>query len=272
MGQPGEGCALPGRFLPGGEGRWAGGRVAEAHHRRFSAGPGERGVPELRARGAVAHCGRRLGALYEAALGNDRLNPREAADGMAFIPPHQAQDLAAPGDGAPPGEWRGRVWLGRGAEGPLEVAEPAVVVVEQREGHLPALLDGRRRKAFGHAVPVRLVGELLAEVGSVLRAMRLLDRGHPLHSRAHPRHPAPQEVPRWRACQQDRRRPGGACRRGATPPSSARRWYRVWPCPRGWPSSRARGPGRKEDPRGRRGQPARSQVKRHSTQTTRSSR
>jgi hypothetical protein len=87
------------------------------------------------------------------------------------------------------------VWLGRGAAGPLEVAEPAVVVVEQREGHLPALLDGRRRKAFGHAVPVRLVGELLAEVGSVILAMRLLDKGQPLRARAHPRQPAPQEVP-----------------------------------------------------------------------------
>jgi hypothetical protein len=115
---------------------------------------------------------------------------------MDFIPPHQAQDLAAPGDGAQPGEWRGRVWLGRGEEGPLDVAEPEVVGVDQREVHLHALLDGRSRNAFGHAVPVRLVGELLVDVGSVILAIRLLDRGQPLRSRAHLRHPAPPEVPR----------------------------------------------------------------------------
>jgi hypothetical protein len=78
--------------------------------------------------------------------------------------------------------------------------------------------------------------------------------------------------PAWRAGQQDRRTPGGAGRRGAPPPSAAPRWYRCGPCPRGWPAERARGPGRKADPRGRRWQPARSQGQRPSTQTTRSSR
>jgi hypothetical protein len=67
MGQPGEGCALPGRFLPVGEVRLASRMVAEAQPRRFSAGPPERGVTELRARGAGPRCGRRLGALHEAA-------------------------------------------------------------------------------------------------------------------------------------------------------------------------------------------------------------
>jgi len=38
-------------------------------------------------------------------------------------------------------------------------------VVDQREVHRHALLDGRIRKAFGHAVPFALEASFFADVG-----------------------------------------------------------------------------------------------------------
>ena len=149
-----------------------------------------------RARGAVPRSGRRLGALHAAAICDAILHPRAAADVRAFLPEHPAQERAAPGAGAPPGACLGLGWRGRCEEGPREVAAPAVVVVASRQVPRQALLDGRSRQAFGHAVPVRLVGARRADVGAVIRAMRLLEMGPPRRARAHPRHPAPPEVPR----------------------------------------------------------------------------
>jgi hypothetical protein len=48
------------------------------------------------------------------------------------------------------------VGLGRLDNGQLQVRKQTVVVANEREIHLDALLDGRIRKSFGHAVPVGL--------------------------------------------------------------------------------------------------------------------
>jgi hypothetical protein len=59
----------------------------------------------------------------------------------------------------------------------LQVGEQTVVMVNQREVHCDALLDGWIGKAIGHAVPVRRVGQLLATLGQIRLAVRLVDIG-----------------------------------------------------------------------------------------------
>src|SRR5918996_1494678 len=49
----------------------------------------------------------------------------------------------------------------------LQVSEELVVVIDQREVDLDALLHGRIGTALGHALPVGLVGEFFADLGEV---------------------------------------------------------------------------------------------------------
>jgi hypothetical protein len=71
------------------------------------------------------------------------------------------------------------VWLGCFEDGQLQVAEPAVIMVNQGEVHCKTLLHGRVQASLGHAVPVGLVGELLANLGAVVLAMGVRHMGQP---------------------------------------------------------------------------------------------
>ena len=58
-----------------------------------------------------------------------------------------------------------------------QVGEQVVVVIDQREVDLEALLHGRIGKALGYALPVGLVGEFFADLGEVVLAVGILNVG-----------------------------------------------------------------------------------------------
>jgi len=66
----------------------------------------------------------------------------------------------------------------------------------------------------------------------------------------------------------ERQRPGGASPRAAARRLWGHRAGRVWRCPQGWPAWSGQAPAQRADRRARSGRPAKSQVKRPSTQTT----
>ena len=112
MGQDRQRLALAVFFLQAGQILLARRIVAEEQHRRFGEGPLEIRIADLRAGGAVALPRRFLGALDQAAVGHEILDPREAGDIMHLVEQHQAQNLADAGDGLEQvqGVWRRAAW------------------------------------------------------------------------------------------------------------------------------------------------------------------
>jgi hypothetical protein len=111
--------------------------------------------------------------------GDDFLPAGEAAASMDVVAQPQGQELAPLGERAQAGERLGRMGRSGLDESPLESRAPGVGVAHQRDIDLAALLDCGLRNAFGPAVTVRLVGQLLADRGEVIWARRVLDLGQP---------------------------------------------------------------------------------------------
>jgi hypothetical protein len=123
------------------------------------------------------------------------LHAGEALEVMDVIEPHQAEDLAHPRDRAQQGERVGVVVRGRAAAGQFHGAEPLVVVADQGPIDLATLLDCGCRKPLGHANAVRCVGARLPNLGQVILAVGLLDRGQQLRPCAPQMHPPPEQIP-----------------------------------------------------------------------------
>jgi hypothetical protein len=113
---------------------------------------------------------------------------------MDFIQQHQTQNLTDARNGAQLVERIGIVLLGRFENGQFHIAEQAVVVVNEREIDFDALLHRRIGKPLGDAVAVRLVGNLLANLGQVVLTIGILDVPEQLRALAHQVHPAPEQV------------------------------------------------------------------------------
>jgi len=109
---------------------------------------------------------------------------------------HQAADLADPWARPSPVKRVAVRRLSRVEEAPLHVAEPLVVVVKQPEIYGEALVDGRLGKPLRHTLPVRFGGELRADLGPVILAIRRLKMGQQLRPLVHQVHPAPEQIPR----------------------------------------------------------------------------
>jgi hypothetical protein len=141
------------------------GIVPQEQYRSFGEGPLEVGVADLLTPSSIAFTSGLFRTFDETAIGDEFLHAGEAADIMDFVEQHEGQDLADPWDRAQALEGLHIVLFGGLHDRPLKVREQAVVVVDQREVHLDALLDGGIRKALRHTNSVRFVGQLLADLG-----------------------------------------------------------------------------------------------------------
>jgi hypothetical protein len=169
--------------------------VAQEPHGRLGEGSFEGGIPNLLPRGAIALAGGFFGACDEPAIRDARLHAWEAGDILDCIAQHEGQDLADPRDRAPAVKGLCIMRRRRLDQRPLQGGQPVVVRVDQREVDRKALLDGKFGKPFSHAGPVRLVGQLFAEIRPVIRDSGILNMGEPLRPLAHERHPAPEQIP-----------------------------------------------------------------------------
>jgi len=194
MGQPRQGFPLPRWFREASEGLLARRMVAQDQDGGVGERPREGGMADLLARSAIACASRCCRPRDEAAIGHERLDPRDAVDLVDLIEPPQGQDLADPWDGAPAGEDLRLRRCGGLDQRPRQVGQPVVVGMDPREVDLKALLDGRLGEALRHAGSVRLVGELLADRREVGLTLGLLAMGPELGPCARERPPAPAHV------------------------------------------------------------------------------
>jgi hypothetical protein len=174
---------------------WARRMVAEEPDCRCREGPREIRMADFRAGGAVACARRFLRTFDKSAIGHKILDLCEAGDVMNLVEPHQTQNLADAGDGLPPVEGLCLVLLGRLDKSQLHVVEQLIVGVNQGEIDFDMLLHGGIKAPFRHAIPIRLVGQLLPELGQVVLAVRMLDVREERGAFARQMQTAPEEVP-----------------------------------------------------------------------------
>ncbi len=196
MGQDRECCALAVLFLEAGQTRLACRVVAEEQDRRFREGPRERRMADLCAGGALALPGRFLGALDQAAIGHNILDPWEAGEVMPLIQEPETEDLANARDRLEQVQRVGIMLLGHGDNGQLQVPQQLVIIVDQGEVHRDAFLDRGSGKALGDPGAVGLVRDLCADVGQVILAIGLLDMCQQLSPLAHEMYAASEQVSR----------------------------------------------------------------------------
>jgi hypothetical protein len=118
---------------------------------------------------------------------------RAAVEGVDCVQQPQAEARAASRDWTPPLARVGVGRLGGGEEGELHVAQPLVVVAQQRTGDVATLVHGRIGAPLGAAVAVGLLGNLLAHRGQMVLAVGLRDRRQSRGALAHTGYPAPEE-------------------------------------------------------------------------------
>jgi len=97
-----------------------------------------------------------------------------------LVQEQEGQDFTDPWDRAQAVEGLRIVCFGRLDEIDLQVGQQAVLMADQGQVHLDALLDGGIRKPFGYAVSVRRISRLLAELRQVVLAVGILDMGQEL--------------------------------------------------------------------------------------------
>jgi hypothetical protein len=194
MGQDGQRLGRAGRFLHAGVILLARRFGAPTEHGRLREGPVERSLATLGARGAIALARRGLGRLDSAAVGHARLPAGEALEVMDCIEPPPAQARTKPRDRAQPVQRVGVVRLGCFEDAEFHVAAPMVIVGNQGQVDFDPLLPGRSGKALSDAVAVRLIGDLLAHRGPVIRAVGLLAVGESRRPLAHQLPPPPEEI------------------------------------------------------------------------------
>jgi hypothetical protein len=196
MGQDGQGFPLPRFVHQAGEVLLARRVVAEKQDGGFGERPCEVGMANFLAGSAVALAGGCFGTRDEPAVGDARLDSGEAVDIVDLLHQPKSQELADPWDGTHAVEGLRIMPLGGLDEIQLQGREQALVGVDQCEVHRDTLLDVGIEKALGHAGPVRLVGERLADLWEVVWAVSLVDMRQELGVFAHERQPAPEQVPR----------------------------------------------------------------------------
>ena len=167
----------------------------EAEHRRFRAGPREVGRPDLRPGGPLACARGCLGTLDEAARGHNILDPGATGARMHRVAQHQTHTLAEAGDGWPPGACRRLRRLGGLDERQRDSVQPPSGVVHAGQVDGATLRHGGSREPGRHAIPMRLGGEWLPDLGEVGRAVGLREVGEKLGALARQRPAPPEEVP-----------------------------------------------------------------------------
>ena len=136
-----------------------------------------------------------LAAFAQAAIGSQLLPAGEPVEPMDCIEQHEAEDLAHAGDGLHEREGMGIVLLGGLDDGKLQSTEQLGIIRPQGQIDRDGLWPGGISKALSNAIAGGLVGDLLADVGPVVLAVRMLDRGQEVGAFAHAVRPAPEQVP-----------------------------------------------------------------------------
>ena len=111
---------------------------------------------------------------------------------MNLLQEDQRQDCANPGDRVQPVQRLGMVLLRRVNDGSLQVVAYLVVGTNEREVYLNALCHGGIGKPFRDASPVRLLGQLLSNLGQIGLTVGMLDMREHLGPCACEMHAAPQ--------------------------------------------------------------------------------
>jgi hypothetical protein len=142
--------------------------VASEQRGRFGKGPREVGVADVLARGAQTRAGGFLRTPDPATIRDAVLPPWGAVEVVAFGAPHAAEDVAHPGHRWPQRAGLGIVLLGGVAALEFQATEERIVSGAQGQVDREVLWDRERGQAVGDARTVRRVGDLLAEVGSVV--------------------------------------------------------------------------------------------------------
>jgi hypothetical protein len=181
-------------FRPSGQGRLAGGMVAETAPRRVRDGPRERRRAPRAPGGPGALARRCVGTRDEAARGAALLPAGETLDLVDRIQPDEAEDVPDPGPRLEQSQGVGVVRLRRVDAVPRERGEPRVRGPTQRQVHCHALLPGGSRTPLGNPVAVGCGGQLCPTRGPVIRAVGVLAMRQPCRPRPGAIHPAPEEV------------------------------------------------------------------------------
>jgi hypothetical protein len=154
-----------------------GGMIAQGEDGRRRKGPLARGLAEVGAGAAGAVTVRCRGTRAHTTAGGKRLAARAAVAVVACVGQHETGHLADAWDGLQQLQGVGVMRAGGFGEGQSHGAEPLVVVVEQGQ------VDGAPRLPSGLGTPrrapmaVRLLGELLADLGQVIPALGRLAVG-----------------------------------------------------------------------------------------------
>src|SRR5215510_1189395 len=98
----------------------------------------------------------------------------KAVDVMDVIEQPQTDDLADAWDRPQQVKRDGVMLLGRLEASQCHVPKQAIVVVKQREADFNTLLYGGIGTPLGHAVAMRLIGDLLPQVGPIILAIGIL--------------------------------------------------------------------------------------------------
>ena len=112
---------------------------------------------------------------------------------MHHIQQHETQDFPDPGHRLEQVQGLCILLFGRVEKGPLQIVQLAVIMVDQGEVHLEALLDRGVGKPRSDSCSVGLVCDLLPDLGQVVLAVRRLDRRQPLRPCAHASPAAPPQ-------------------------------------------------------------------------------
>ena len=175
--QDGQSIALAVCVLHAGHVLLPGGIGAQAQDGGLGQGPREVAVADFLARRAPSRASGFLGTRDQTPRGDNILPPGEAGHVVAFVAPHEAAARAHTGPGLPQLEGGGSMGGGRLDDRAFSVAQQWVVRGDQGQVDCDALVYGGISTAFGHALTVRCVGELLANLGEVVVAIGMLDMG-----------------------------------------------------------------------------------------------
>jgi hypothetical protein len=114
---------------------------------------------------------------------------------MHLVEQHPTHNLANAGDGLQPVERLRIRLLGCLDDRQLAIVQQPIVGVNEGQVDVDTLLHGGIRAPFRHAIPIRLVGEFLPDLGEVVLAVGMLDVGEKLGAFARQMQAPPEEVP-----------------------------------------------------------------------------
>ena len=159
--------------------------VAQEQRRCCGKGPLEMTMPAFFARRAQALARGFLGTLDQATRGDTILHAGEPVDIVEFVEEHQAEKLANPRHSLPQIQGRSIVWPGRFQDGEFQSLAQVVLIGDKRQSDLKSLWHREIGKAFGNALTVGFVSNLLPALGQVVWTSGIMAMGQQCSAFAH---------------------------------------------------------------------------------------